>query len=294
MTDITKRVPFWQTKRFQKQLNHLILYIVLTCVGLIFILPLFWMLSTGLKTQDQLFRIPITWIPNPVAWDNFIESWSVIPFFLYMRNSFIIAGSNIAANLLVSPLIGFAFARIKFKGKNVLFILVLTTMLLPIQITIIPLFYLYKNLGWIDSFLPLIVYRFAGGNPFFIFLMRQFFLTIPKELEDAARIDGCSTFGIYVRIFLPLAKPALATIAIFVFMWNWNDFFGPLVYLQSERLLTLTIGLAGLGSPFNAEFLEYWNLTTMVAFWMLVPCLILFLGFQRFFVKGIQLQGLKQ
>lgn len=254
-----------------------------------FLLPFAFALSTALKPATQLFSIPVQWFSPPYAWDNFLEGWTVRPFSLFLRNTLVIAVLATVGNVLSSSLVAYGFARLRFPGRGVLFVLLLSTMMLPSQVTIIPLFVVYNAIGWLDTFLPLVVPSFFSVNPFYVFLLRQFMLTIPHELEEAAKVDGCSAFGLYSRIVMPLCKPALATVALFSFINNWNDFFDPLIFLNSEERKTLTLGLV----MFRGIYDQEWHLLMAVAVLVALPCIIIFLLSQRYFIEGISVTGLK-
>lgn len=261
---------------------------MLSVIGLFFILPLFWMVSTSLKSNRQIFVFPPQWIPNPVIWRNYPDVFDYAPFLLYFRNTAIIEAVCIVGTLLSCSLVAYGFARLNAPGKNFLFILMLSTMMLPYQVWMIPLYVFFTKVGWIDTFYPLTIPAFFG-NALYIFLLRQFFMTIPKELEDAARIDGCSYLRIYWQIILPLTRPALATVAIFTFMGVWNDFLGPLLYLQDPNKYTLAIGLQVFLSQHGAD----WGLLMAASTMVVLPVIVIFFFTQKQFIQGIVLTGLK-
>ena len=267
---------------------------ILVAIGLafsagVFLLPFAFMLSTALKTPAQLYRVPMEWIPSPFAWSNFVEAWTVRPFTRFAGNTLIIAGVAMVGDVLSSSVVAFGFARLRFPGRDALFYMLLATMMIPIQATIIPVFLIYKILGWINTFLPLTVPAYFAVRPLYVFLIRQFMLTIPREYEEAARIDGAGTFQIFWRIFLPLSKPPLATVALFSFVYNWNDFFEPLIYLNSLNKKTLVLGLTMLQSQHD----EFWHLVMSLAVIIALPCILIFFVGMRHFVQGITLTGLK-
>jgi len=269
-------------------ISKVIVYVLLIGGSIIFLIPLVWMLSTALKPQDEVFSFPPNFIPSRVVWANFVDGWTVLPFTLYLQNTLIIVVNNVVGNLVSCSLAAFAFARLRSRFRDGLFVLVLSTMMIPEQVTLIPTFVLFKTLGWVDTFLPLMVPAWFGW-PFFIFLLRQFLMTLPLELDDAARIDGCSTLRIYWNIILPLAKPALATVAIFSFMANWNNFLGPLIYLNSPQNFTLALGLLTFQGQYYANFSQMMAVSLLV----LLPLLVIFFIAQNLFVRGIALTGLK-
>ncbi|MGQ9629851.1 MAG: carbohydrate ABC transporter permease [bacterium] len=268
--------------------NELIIHIILIAIGIFFAFPLIWMISTSLKTNRQIFVFPPQWIPNPVIWRNYTDVFDYAPFHIYFRNTAIIELACIVGVLLSCSLVAFGFARLNVPGRDILFILMLSTMMLPYQVWMIPLYVLFTKIGWVDTFLPLTVPAFFGV-PLYIFLLRQFFMTIPHELEDAAKVDGCGYFRIYWQIILPLTKPALATVAIFTFMGVWNDFLGPLLYLQSPGKYTLAIGLQVFLTQHSADWALLMAASTMV----ISPVIIIFFFTQRQFIQGIVLTGLK-
>jgi multiple sugar transport system permease protein len=264
-------------------------YAVLVGLSIVFLIPFFWMLSTSLTDAGKVIIRDRPWIPHPMVWRNYPEALTVLPFHLFLKNTLIVTLSCIFGQTLSASLVAFGFSRMRFPGRNALFILVLSTMMLPAQVTMIPTFILFTKLRWIDTLKPLIVPAFFGGGAFFIFLLRQFFMTIPNELEDAAKIDGCSPLGIYWNVAVPLSKPALATVAVFSFMAHWNDFMGPLIYIQSMENKTLALGLYSFRSLHGTEY----HLMMAAAIAVLLPVLIIFFSAQKYFVKGIILSGLK-
>ncbi len=263
-------------------------YIILSFFAVTLALPLVWLLSTSLKTGGQTFLMPPQWIPEPFVWSNYAEAFRAVAFHEYFWNTARIVIFATTGTLLTASLAAFAFARLRFPLREPLFLLVLSTIMLPSIVTLIPTFIVFRTLGWIDTFLPLIVPLWFGGGAFNIFLFRQFFMTIPLELDEAARIDGASNLRIYWGVILPLSKPVLATIAVFAFIHHWNDFFEPLVYLQSPENWTMAIGLRGFQGLYNTE----WNLMMAASTAMIAPLLVLFFFAQRYFVSGIQMSGL--
>ena len=263
-------------------------YLLLIVGGLLYTAPFLWMVSTSLKEPGAAVAFPPTWVPDPVEWRNYIRAWNVLPFADFTRNSVIYAGVALVGQLLSCSLAAFGFGRISFRGRDFWFAVLLATMMLPSQVTLIPQFILFKNLGWLDTLLPLIVPAWFG-QAFYIFLLRQFFLTLPTELDDAARIDGAHLFDVYWRIVLPLAKPALATVAIFSFVYHWNDFFGPLIYLTTPEKMTIAVGLQLFRGQWGTDF----SLLMAASTAALLPILVLFFVAQKTFVQGIALTGMK-
>jgi len=265
----------------------LLSHFVLIALGVLFFLPFFWLVMTSLKTDDQIFKMS-NWIPAKLHWENYGRAVTYIPFFRYLENTLVICGLSVAGTVLSSSLVAYSFARIKWPGRDALFGVLLATMMLPGQVTLIPVFAIFRTLGWIDTIKPLVVPHFLG-TAFYIFMLRQFFMTIPLELSDAARIDGCSEWGIYHRVILPLSRPALATVGLFTFINAWNDFLGPLIYLNDERKATLSLGLQQFVSQHGAE----WSLLMAASTLMTLPIILLFFFAQRTFIQGITLTGVK-
>jgi len=260
----------------------------LILLSLVFLVPLYWLVSSSLKTDEQIFRFPPEWIPWPITFKNYPAGLTFIPFWRYLFNTLVICVFSVLGTVLSCSLTAYGLARIDWRGRNVLFWILLSTMMLPFQVTMVPLFVVFARLGWVDTFLPLIVPRFFG-SAFYIFLMRQFFLTIPHELSEAARIDGCSEWDIYRRIVLPLSKPVLAAVGLFSFMAAWNDYIGPLIYLTDQRHYTLALGLAA----FSSQYGSYPGMLMAVTTVMTVPIIVIFFFAQRTFIQGITLTGIK-
>jgi len=253
-----------------------------------FAMPLVWMISTGLKPESEVVRLPPKWIPNPFLWSNYPEMWRSSPFGAFYRNSTKIATFNVCGVLFFSSLAGYAFARIKFVGRDILFSILLSTMMIPGAVTLIPLYITFRNIGWIDTHYPLWVPGILASVSS-IFMLRQFFMTIPRELEDAARIDGCTNFGVYWKIVIPQVKPALATVGIFAFLGSWNSFIAPLIFINSLEKQTLPMGLA----LFQTEFSTSVSLTMAAASAVTAPVLLIYFFAQGYFVQGITLTGIK-
>ncbi len=262
---------------------------LLLFMGTIMIAPFLWLVSSSLKGQVQIFQYPPDLIPNPVHFENYSNALTYKPFGLYLRNTLVIAGLNVIAVVFTSSFVAYGFARMRFPGRDFWFGVVIATLFLPYAIMIVPQFIMFSRLGWVDTFLPLVVPPFFGGGAFNIFLVRQFFRTIPEELADAARIDGCSEFGVYWRIMMPLARPALITVAIFTFLSSWNDLLGPIIYLRSPNNFTVAAGLASFRSVQDVS----WDLQLAASTAMIVPVILLFFFAQRYFIKGIVMTGLK-
>jgi multiple sugar transport system permease protein len=266
------------------------LIITILVVGAVIMsLPFVWLVSSSFKPEEKIFVFPPEWIPNPFRPQNYVEALLYKPFGLYFFNTMRIVVLNLVAILLSASFCGYGFARIRFPGRDFWFGLVLATLMVPYFVLMVPQFIMFSRLGWVDTFLPLTMPFFFGGGAFNIFLFRQFFRSLPEELADAGRIDGCTEFGIYWRIMMPLCKPALATVAVFTFLAAWNDYIGPLLYLRSDYNFTVAIGLATFRGVMRTE----WNLLMAASTAMILPVILLFFFAQRYFVDGLVLSGLK-
>jgi multiple sugar transport system permease protein len=282
--------PWYQRRITRKIVHALFVYAIVLPGACLFVLPLLWMFSTALKPPQQIFVYPPQWIPAPPQWSNFWEGWNAyLPFNIFLRNSLIITTGNVLGNLFSCCLAAYAFARLRAPGKNVLFMLVLATMLLPMEVTVIPQYVLFTNLGWNNTWLPLMIPPWFGF-PFFIFLLRQFFMTIPHDLDEAARLDGASSWRILWDIILPLSKPALATVIIFAFIGNWNNFLYPLIYIRDTNKQVLAVGLNMFRGAYGHIDFHYMMAVALI---VLMPVLIVFFFGQRLFVRGIATTGLK-
>lgn len=264
-----------------------IVNLILLCVGsLLFLSPLWWMISTSLKTMQEVMSFPPTFFPKDWKWENFVKTWESAPFDLYTVNTLTITVLVVIGQVFVNSFIAYGFAKIPFKGRNVLFTIVLSTMMIPGFVTLIPQYVLFSKLGWINTYFPLVIPAFFG-SAFNIFLLRQFYMTIPNEMIEAARMEGASHFLIWRKIGIPLTKPALATVAIFSFNGAWNDFLGPLLYVNNEKLYTLQLGL----QVFKGEMNTQWNYLMAGSLLVLLPVIILFFFFQKYFIDGINLHS---
>jgi len=282
-------------------LRQIVVYGLLVILAAMFITPFYWMVNTALKPSNQVFSVPPTWIPRPPRFLNFYEamtkhgeeeelSSSQPRVYTYALNTTLITVNGVIATLLSSSMVAYAFARLDFPGKNLLFMLILSTLMIPFAVVMVPQFIIWKQLNWLDTFWPLMIPHWFG-SAWNIFLLRQFFLTIPKEYDEAALMEGASRWTIYWRIILPLAKPALAAVAVFAFVYFWNDFLGPLIILSTPKHFTLTIYLVNFTIAFRK--VTPWNLYMAAALIITLPCLILFFFSQQAFLKGITISGLK-
>ena len=266
------------------------LYTLIIFLSITFALPLLWMISTSLKTDPQVYHVPPIWIPNPTRFANYVDVLTRRPFGLWFVNTLRYALPSTVGAVLSSALVAYSFSRIRWWGRDALFYICIATMMIPFQVRMIPLYIVFRNLGWVNSYKALVIPTFFG-EAYFIFLLRQFFLTIPSELSDAARVDGCSEVGILVRIILPLAKPALAVVGLFQFMGAWNDYLGPLIYLNRETLFPLALGLQSMRSSFQEALV--WPYLMAASTLIVTPIILIFFFTQRTFVEGITVTGLK-
>ncbi|TVR52106.1 MAG: carbohydrate ABC transporter permease [Spirochaetaceae bacterium] len=251
------------------------------------VIPFLWMISTSLKSLGEVFRFPPTMFGERLVWENYSAVSDRYPFGRFFVNSLYISAIVVSFQVITSALAGYSFARLRFTGRDTIFALYLATLIVPFHVTIVPTFWIMRVFGWIDTHISLILPSLVTA--FGTFLMRQFFMTIPDDLENAAKIDGCTPFGIFWRVFLPLTKPALATLAVFVFIGIWNDFFRPLVFINSIRLMTIPLGLAAMQGMYSTN----WPVLMAATMLSLTPVLIAFISAQEYFVRGVTLSGLK-
>jgi multiple sugar transport system permease protein len=264
-------------------------HLVLIVLSAMFALPLVWMVGTSFKTAGQALQLPVVWWPHPFLWSNYPDLFAALPYFRFFLNTFLYAAITIAGVCVSSSLVAYGFSRLRWPGRDAVFYVMLMTLILPFACTLIPLFVMYKRFGWIGGYLPLEVPTFFGSSVFSTFLLRQFFMTIPQALSDAARIDGASEFYIYRRIILPLAKPAMAAVILFQFVYCWNDFLGPLVYISDQNRYPLSLGL----DLILGEYTTNWAWVMAGATAATAPIVILFFFTQRTFIQGITLTGTK-
>jgi ABC-type glycerol-3-phosphate transport system permease component len=281
---------FRQSKKQVERVQTFVVHAILIAGAVIVMIPLAWMLSTSLKVPTQVNKFPPIWIPNPVVWSNYISAVTIfpVPFYVFVRNSLFMSLSITVGTVMSNAIVAFAFARLHFRGSRVLFLIVLSTMMLPGQVTMIPLFIMFSKLGWVNTYNPLIIPSFFG-SAYFIFLMRQFYATIPREMDDAARIDGCGILGTFFRIILPMSKAAVGITAIFAFSWSWNEFLGPLIYLSKMETFPLALALSYLRGTYRV----LWSELMVVSFIAMLPPLILFFVAQRSYIQGIVITGVK-
>jgi ABC-type sugar transport system, permease component len=280
-----------QSAPFRKGINRMMLpisYGLLFLLALVYIVPFLWLLSGSLKTSPELFASPPVWVPKMPQIKNYLDAIHSFPFFLYLKNTLLIVIFNIIGTVISSSLVAYGFSRIAWKGRDTLFIIVLVTMMLPFQVVMIPLFLLFLKFGIMGTLLPMIITSFFG-NAFYIFLLRQFFMGIPQELSQAAKVDGANEFMIFSRLILPLSKPALTTVVIFTFLHCWNDFVGPLIFLNDNSLYTLSIGVQQIMSINDPR----WTLLMAIGVVMILPVLVIFFLLQKYFIQGIAFSGIK-
>ncbi|MEK0317707.1 carbohydrate ABC transporter permease [Cohnella sp. 56] len=276
------------TNRGRLLLKNSLIYALLGIGSLVMLIPFIWMLSTSLKESYQVFTWPPKWIPDPIKWSNYKTAFTSLPFGQWFNNTILITVLSIVGAVLSTIIVSYGFARFKARGRSLLFILTLATMMLPDTVTMIPKFYMFTQFGWINTFYPLIVPLFFG-KAYFIFLLRQFFMSIPTDLEEAAKIDGASTFGILLRVILPLTIPAIVTITIFQFNDSWKDFMQPILYLSKPELYTLTLGINFFKSQNNVQ----WNYLMAASMVTMLPSLLFYFIGQKYFVESITLTGMK-
>ena len=273
-----------------KQAKFCFLHLVLISMSLLFLIPLLWMISTSLKTPEQIFLGEVKWIPEPIAFENFIMAFKFVNLLSALQNTLFLAVLNVVGILFSCSLAAYAFSVLKWRFRDLFFYITLATMMLPEMVTLVPQFDLFQKLGWYGTYLPLIAPYFCG-NAFYIFLLRQFFLTIPKELHEAASIDGCSEFAIYRDIYLKLSIPALSVVALFQFLFTWNDLIKPSVYLIEKNQYTLSIALQQFKAQHGGT---EWALLMAATTMIIIPIIVIFFFAQKTFVQGITMTGIKE
>jgi multiple sugar transport system permease protein len=269
--------------------GRFISYLLCFAGSFIMLLPLAWLFRSSIMTPGQIFAFPPEWIPNPFAWQNYPEAVTTIPFLLYFKNTLFILIPTVLGTVVTATLAAYGFARLRWRGRDLVFNILLTTLMLPYAITLIPTFLLWARLGLINTTWPLVLPRWFGGGIFYIFLLRQFFRTIPRELDEAALLDGANRLQVLWHIIVPVSRPALITVAIFAALSTWNDFLGPLMYLNDSNKFTLALGLAEFTGLYNSQ----WHLLMAASAVVIVPVMVLFFFAQRHFIEGITLTGTK-
>ncbi len=291
-----KKKSFRQSQKQLDLVRKIATHFALSALSILFIFPLLWLMSTALKPIEETTAKPMVWIPKHIQWHNFPDAFTYgsdslgyIPFLVYSRNTLLLCILVVAGTVISNSLVAYAFARLKWPGRNFIFAVTIATMMIPFPVLMVPVFGLFRNLHWIGTFKPLWVPAWFG-SAFSIFLLRQFFRTIPFELSEAAKLDGCSEFNIYRLVVMPLCKPALAVVALFAFLGTWNDFLGPLIYLLDQKTFTLSLGLQFYQSQHGGT---QWNLLMAATSIVVAPVILLFFFAQKQFIQGIALTGLK-
>lgn len=275
------------------RIADVVLYLVTIALGIVFVFPFLWAVSSSLKQVWELFNFPPTLLPVSPQWVNYAQVLQKVPFALWVRNSLLIVALVTSGVIVTSSLVAYSFARFQYRGRSTLFVITLGTMMLPAQVTLIPQFILFNALGWVNTLLPLWVPAWFGGGAFYIFLLRQFFMSLPADLDEAALIDGASYAQIYWRILMPLCRPALATVAVISFIGSWDDFLTPLIYLNSSDKFTVALGLNFFRNFPEQAGMPMQHLLMAASVMAIVPPILLFFVAQRYFVEGIVLSGIK-
>jgi multiple sugar transport system permease protein len=273
----------------KKRLSRFIVYFVLIIGSVLMILPFIWLIRSSVMSDGQIFDFPPKWIPHPFMWSNYVNSLTQAPFFTYFKNTMIIEIGVVPGVLLTAGFSAYSFARLDWRGKRIIFALIISTLMLPYAVTLIPTFIMWKSINAINTFWPLIVPAWFGGGAFNVFLLRQFFLSIPRELDEAAYMDGANPWQVFWKIIVPLSKPAFIAVGIFTFIGVWNDFLSPIIYLNDDSKFTLALGLA----QFLGQYQQQWGYLMAASTAVLLPIVILFFVLQKYFIEGIALTGTK-
>ena len=277
------------TAKSKKRFTIAIVYLLLIAGSVLCLMPLFWMLRSSLMTNVEIFMVPIRWLPEVFQWENYRDVFETLPFLKYYANSLTLVVFVVSGAVITSSLCAYGLSRINWAGKKIVFTCIMGSMMLPVAVTIIPTFLMFRRIGLTNSLIPLIIPAWLGGGAFYIFLLRQFFLSIPKDLDEAARIDGATHLQIYSKIILPLTKPALVVVGMFAFMNTWNDFLGPLIYLNSDDKYTVAMGLQLFVGSYRAE----WQLMMAAACLVVIPAILVFMIGQKYLIEGITMTGVK-
>lgn len=276
--------------RSARRTSRIVILVVATLGALAFIVPVVFMLRSSLMTLGQLFMFPIQWVPDPIQWSNYSEAVTTVPFFLYFRNTLVLVLIVVVGTVVTATLSAYSFARLQWPGRDLVFAIVMSALLLPYAVTIVPTFLVWAKLGLVGTIAPLTVPSWFGGNAFFVFLLRQFFRSLPPDLDEAAVLDGANPLQILWHVIVPLSRPALVTVALFAGLAVWNDFLNPLIYLTDSNQFTLALGLAQFKGLFNTQ----WHLLMAAATVVVAPVLLAFLLTQRYFIEGISLAGVRR
>ncbi len=282
-----RRARGLQSMRTRQRIGHFLLHVLMIALGVTFLMPLAWVASTSLKLPGQVFITPIEWLPTSPRWENYLDVFRRLPFEKFIVNSLFVTTMGTIGSVLSSVMVAFGLSRIRWPGREIVFTVLLATMMLPGVVTLIPVFIIFKQIRWVGTFYPLWVPAWFGGA-FYVFLMRQYMLTLPIELDEAAKMDGASNFRILWQVIAPLCGPAIASVAIFSFLFHYNDFMGPLIYISDNTMYTLPLGLLW----FQGRFGNFWHLVMAASMITILPVIILFFFAQRYFVQGIQFTGL--
>lgn len=282
-----RRARGLQSMRTRQRIGHFLLHVLMIALGVTFLMPLAWVASTSLKLPGQVFITPIEWLPKSPRWENYLDVFRRLPFEKFIVNSLFVTTMGTIGSVLSSVMVAFGLSRIRWPGREILFTVLLATMMLPGVVTLIPVFIIFKQIRWVGTFYPLWVPAWFGGA-FYVFLMRQYMLTLPTELDEAAKMDGASNFRILWQVIAPLCGPAIASVAIFSFLFHYNDFMGPLIYISDNTMYTLPLGLLW----FQGRFGNFWHLVMAASMITILPVIVLFFFAQRYFVQGIQFTGL--
>ena len=275
------------TNGLRRKRQSILIYVLLAAGSIVFLIPLAWLISTALGTAEDAARIPHNFFPWPIHFENFYEAFTSGPFHVYLGNTLIVTILGVLGALISASLVSYGFARLRFRGQTFLFIVLLSTMMLPAQVLLVPKFILFRTLGWYDTLLPLFVPQWFAMNAFGVFLMRQFFMSLPFSLDDAAYLDGANRLQILWYIFLPLSKPILTTLGVLSFLHHWNDFIGPLIYTRSASRQTFALALAALPGQYSSNS----HLVMAITLLFILPCIVVFFFAQRNLLKGMALSG---
>lgn len=283
--------PSLSRNRLKRYLSRALLYFFVTAFACVLLVPLFWLISSSLKEGSHIFDQPVEWFPANPQWKNYPDAWNALPFTRFLFNTLFVTLLPVFAEVFVSAIVAYGFSRFEFPGRNLLFIVMLSTMFMPDIVKIIPTFIIWKQFSLIDTYDPLVIPAILGGTPLFIFLMRQFFLGVPREIEEAAIIDGANLFQSFGLVMLPLIRPALLSAGIISFQGHWNDFLTPLIYLNSQAKYTMTVGMYFFEGGVNEQ--PHWEWLMAMSTLMIIPILILFIFFQRYFIEGLTAGSVK-
>lgn len=279
------------SNKLVKKVKRALIYVTVISLAVVILVPFFWMVSTALQEEGNIFAWPPQWIPDPPQWTNFPDAWNALPFNLYLGNTIFIVALGIIAELASATLVAYGFARFRFPGSDFVFLVLLATMMLPFHVTLIPTYLIWQKFGLVGQFDPLVLRAWTAWGPFYIFLLRQFFLTLPRELDDAAEMDGANWLQTFIHIMLPQIRPALLAVTIFAFRGYWNDFLGPLIYLTGMKKYTMNVGMYFFMGGVNEA--PQWHYLMVLSTIIALPVLILFFAAQRYFIEGITFTGIK-